>query len=247
MLSLFVLHTGLASATTVTNVNISAYYTNSWLAQQNGNLIAAASTSGNSNSGMTFSNYAGDYVEIGPNGGFTGGSASFSFSPVMLTTNANVNTLMNTFWGLPGAVTGIFTFTNSLGETATYETVGNQTSRDYNLADVSNNMLQGSNSNLSYGVVTARNWWLNSTTNDALDAQTFVLPSSWAGTSLVSLTAVASELAGQRNDLIISAMQVVNSGNASVNPVPVPAPYAAALLALGLCLLIVQKRDRLKS
>lgn len=220
---------------TVTNINPCALTTcnNSWTAQYHGSAIAAAPTGGNTGTGITFSDWNGNDVAIGPaaNGSVHSGSATLNFgSPIMLTSDAVVNTLMNNFYGTANAVEAVVTFTNSKGATAIFSLVGDQTIRDYNNYIYTNN-LQGFNSNSAYGKVTAQEWWNDNSQfsngdTQRLDVQSFTLPSSWAGTGLVSMM-ISDPSQGDWD--VLSGVQVNDRGS-----VGVPEPGTLALMGLGL-------------
>ncbi len=216
-----------ASADSFTNVSLSSYYNNNWTSQVNGTLIVAAPTTGNTGSGLNFLDWAGSDVAVRP-----GTTQTITFTPILLTSGAEVNTLMNNFYGTSGLIEGVVTFTNSKGATAVFSVVGGQTIRDYNNYIYANS-LQGYNTNPALGQVTAQNWWnddseIDSTDVQRLDAQTFVLPSSWAGTSLDSVT-IMDPTSGDWD--VLSGLQVDDPPMTA--PSAVPEPTALVLLGTG--------------
>ena len=220
----------LAHAGTVTDLNISTYTNGGWSSQTNGTQITAATTGGNAGSGLTFADWAGKYFEVGPDSGGSASPQTITFgSPVALNSNAVVDTLINSFYGVNNQVDATITFANNNNATAQFSLVGGQTIRDYNQNTFDNvNSLSGSNSGSGYGQVTAQNWWNNGSTGQRLDAQTFVLPSSWNGTSLVSMTISNPWPNLQKNDVVLSAVQVNNQTPS------VPEPMSLALLLVGM-------------
>lgn len=228
-----------AQASTVTNIDLSAYYNGSWSNEINGSALqtGAESGTGNAGTGLTFSDPNGQFFSM--SGGTSG---SISFSPISLNANAVVNSLMNEFFGIgAGNTAAVITFTNNLSQTAQFNIVEGQTVRDYN-NDGWTNTLTGT------GVgVTAQPWW---TTQDAasngngqpsqrLDAQTFYLPASWAGTDLIS--AAASITAGSPFDVVLSALQV---DDRPLSTTPLPESLPLFLSGLGAFGLIWRRRKR---
>ncbi len=231
----------IASADSVSDVNLCGLVScGGWNSnnQANGNQIAAAPTTGNTSTGITFGNYNGSFLAIcgsSDSCSYVGGATITLSSPIALNSNAVVNTLINNFYGTGNFTEAVVTFTNSNNQTAEFSLVGDQTVRDYNNY-IYTNGLQGYNTNSSLGEVSAEEWWNNGAGGQRLDVQTFVLPASWGGTSLDSIQ--ISDPANYDWD-VLSAIQVDDrtvSGAA-------PEPSAIALVALaGAGLLFVRKR-----
>jgi hypothetical protein len=222
------------SRATITNVDLTSFYNDNWGPEINGSQIEAAPVAGNTGTGLTFSGYNGSFVGVGYEIPDDPTSVTIGLSSLNLvaTANTQVNTLMNLLYGQVGQVDATVAFTDSHGDTATYNLVGTDTIRDYNnnLNVDFSNALSGSDPG-----VTARNWWnscptptaCNPNTNyQRLDAQTFTLPSSWAGYQLTSMIVTDPYNASGTNDVALSALQV--------NPIPsVPEPSTWLLLLTG--------------
>ncbi len=209
-------------ADTVTNVSLSNYYNGDWSSNSyNGSQIAAAPTTGNTHTGLTFANYDGKYFSIAP-----GGVQNIAIGGVALNNDPVVNALLNNFYGL-ATIEAVVTFTNSLDETSQYSLIGGQTIRDFN-NDGWTNTLQGYNSAPGLGDVTTQNWWNNGGNGQRLDAQTFVLPSSWNGTTLTSVKISDPGSSGGYD--VLSALQV---DDVKSSPSPVPEPSTLLMLGTG--------------
>jgi len=222
---------------TITNINLCTLTScnNSWIYQYNGSTIAAAPVTGNTGTGISFPDWNGQDVAIGPasSGSLYSGSATLTFgSPILLNSDAVVNTLMSNFYGTANAVQAVVTFTNSKGATASFTLVGDQTIRDYNNY-IYTNALQGFNSNPAYGQVTAQEWWndnaqIGNDSTQRLDVQSFTLPAGWSGSDLVSMT-ISDPSSGDWD--VLSGVQVDDHGSAVTS---VPEPGTWALMGLGL-------------
>jgi hypothetical protein len=166
-------------------------------------LIAAAPTNGSTGTGITFANWNGNFVQV-----TQGNTTTITFTPIALSSDTVVNTLLSNFYG--GSNTqAVITFTNSNNATAVYSLVGGQTIRDYNNNTFQNGLsLTGSNSTPGLGSVTAQEWWNDGHSGmyQRLDVQTFVLPSSWNGSHLNSIT-IANPSDSSGSD-VLSALQV---------------------------------------
>jgi hypothetical protein len=217
-----------------TDVDISAYYTGSWNSAGpiNGSEIAAAPTDGNTGTGITFGDWDGSDVAIGPDQ--EASPLVLNITPVELTADPSVNALFNTFYGVSGEVNATVVFENSLGQSATFSLVGDQTIRDYN-ENVFTDDLQGYNTDSSYGAVTTQNWWNDyaSGGNQRLDVATFVLPTSWDGTDLDSVTISDPYTTSDTDDVVLSALQVANVA---------PEPPSVWLIVTGLISFILSFR-----
>jgi len=220
-----------AHADTTTDIDISAQYggggvipSGHWSDALGGSTFATATTSGNTGTGITFANWSAQFSEVD-----AGNNRTFSMGGAALTSDSVVNTLINTFFGDSG-IDGTVTFTNSNNDTAVFLLYGDQTVRDYNQAFYSND-LQGFNTLPGGGAVTTKNWWNNGNTgiqdaSQRLDVQTFVLPTSWNGTTLTSMNISVDSNAFA--DDVLSAAQVVN-----VTPATPTVPEPSSLLLLG--------------
>jgi hypothetical protein len=197
-------------ADTISNVDLTSSYTGAWATSTTadgklagGPLIAAAPTNGSTGTGITFANWNGNFVQV-----TQGNTTTITFTPIALSSDTVVNTLLSNFYG--GSNTqAVITFTNSNNATAVYSLVGGQTIRDYNNNTFQNGLsLTGSNSTPGLGSVTAQEWWNDGHSGmyQRLDVQTFVLPSSWNGSHLNSIT-IANPSDSSGSD-VLSALQV---------------------------------------
>jgi PEP-CTERM motif len=227
-----------ANADTISNISLASYYNASWSTEINGSQIVAAAASGNTGTGLSFSDYNGQYVFVGPDAPSSPHSTTIDLSSdsLLLNNNSTVNALMNLIYGEDGALDSIVEFTDSHGDSITVDMTGNNSIRDYNnnLSDDHSNGLSGSDPG-----VTAQMWWDNCASPTAcspsvnyqrLDAQTFVLPASWAGYDLTSMIITDPYTGGQQNDIALSALQLdVGPPTGST-----PEPGSFVLLAAGL-------------
>jgi len=229
--------------TDVDNINISSYYTANWgtssevsVGTANGPEIAAAPTNGNQSTGITFGDWNGNYVEVGSDGGGNSSPLTINLGGVSLAVDPVVNALFNSFYGQASDVNAAITFENNLDETVSFSLVGNQTIRDYNTNNFTNDLL-GYNTNSAYGEVTAVNWWNNYSVGGGqrLDALTFTLPTSWAGTDIESMT-IANPYSSytMTDSVLLSAVQTAS----------VPEPESFWLIVVGLLGLYSARRFR---
>ncbi len=242
VLGLFAINVTPAHADTVTNIAF-AYGGGAlnppgdWATQINGASIVSAPTSGNTGTGIVFSNWSGHFNEID-----NGVTRTFTFSPIALTSSAEVNSLLNTFYGATSLEASV-SFKNNMGATANYGLTGDQTIRDYN-SNFYTNDLPGENTNPGLGAVTAKNWW-NNGLGQRLDLQTFVLPSSWAGTNLTSMTITDPANSGAVD--ILSALQVDDvTSPPPPPPTPTPEPSSIGLFGTGLLAITGLIRRRMR-
>ena len=185
--------------------------------------VAAAPTNGNAKTGFTFARYDGHYVEVGadqdPSHPAHGSPLTLSFN-VALPSNPCVYALLNTFYGQVGQTNATVVFANSRGQTISFTLVGDQTIRDYNQNNFTND-LAGYNLAAGQSGLFTQNWWNNAADADGnghqrLDVTTFILPSSWAGTALVSMTITNPYASsGYTDAVLLSALQVDDAVNFS--------------------------------
>ena len=233
-----------ANADTVFNVDLSSYYT-PWSTWTPTVAAGAESVTGNTGSGLSFNDPTGENVTVGfvtPFSNYWNGSVTIATGDATpLSSDAEVNTLINLFNGNTGnQVTVVFTNSDSATDTLTLS-IG-QTVRDYH---DNNNGLDGL-TGTGTGV-TAVNWWNDGVTsadsdpNFRLDAQSFLLPSSWAGTTLTSMELIYPTANG--NQATLSAFQIDDlSGTTS----PTPEPSSLILAGAGSLSVVFLRRRKLR-
>jgi len=232
-----------ANADTVFNVDLSSYYT-PWSSWNPPVAAGSESITGNTGSGLSFSDPSGENVTVGfvtPFSNYWPGSVTIATGDANpLSSDVQVNTLINLFNGSTGNQVTVV-FTNSDSATDMFTLSVGQTVRDYHDNDNGLDGLTGTGTG-----VTAVNWWNNGvseTDSDPqfrLDAQTFLLPSSWAGTTLTSMELIYPTANG--NQATLSAFQIDDLGGATS---PVPEPSSVILAGAGfLSVVLLRRRHR---
>ena len=154
-----------------------------------------------------------------------GGGTSFTFSMAPNTYATEVYTLMNTAWGSLGTDEANIIVTGSHGETATLDLVEGQNIRDHFNDGFVNTLTDGSvvSTYFSGGSVAP-------TGTDRLDRQSFVLPSTFSGDTISSITFKALSASYPNGAPFLAGLTLANS-----NTVPdVPSAAVPVLAALAL-------------
>jgi PEP-CTERM motif len=211
---------GLASSVAV---DLSSYANGSWCNVSGGTMYGCASlpTGQQTYNGETFN------IANGPNGNawFSSVAAGNGAGTVSLTIQTNVTnavtvkTLMNTFWGQSGTSYDSITFQGTGGATFSENLTGNNTLRDYNNYVWTNSIVQP----------TTTAW---TDVSQRFDEQTFVLPASFQGQTLTSIT-----ITDWGNDMFsrafLAALTVDTLSTPNADPTT-PEPGTLALVGVSL-------------
>ncbi len=156
-----------------------------------------------------------------------GGDTLFTFLMAPNTSATEVYTLMNTAWGSSGTDEANIIVTGSHGETATLDLVEGQNIRDHYNDGFVNTLTDSSviSTYFSAGSVAP-------TGSDRLDRQQLVLPSTFSGDTISSITFHALSASSPAGAPFLAGLTLANSNTVRDDPSPVVPVLAASALLL---------------